>query len=292
MSSATIIAHCATAAEEEIASETGGREGDTTSRVDKVVLTERLVEGSNLCQELENMVSFVVTQDSTDKSKMQRSPAEHLVALARDNSLVAHGVVMWARNMVKGNDFVSSGTYATVSPSLLSLVRVLYMNHKSLRDDSIEVVFNFLSHSNVDSDVSYQKLTEIKEQSLRLLLVLCVNGEAPTALVRMTSLLEQPGNSAIDSSLIRYFVSGLVDVIRGPFSAPFTRILAAFLREPVCVEALKTSYFETKGQMRLTAVLDDFRKQLNSEESVLNPEDADLVRSLLACYTTTTTSTH
>ncbi|CAJ1966532.1 unnamed protein product [Cylindrotheca closterium] len=284
---AMIIAHSAIAAENEITSASNEQSEETIQVTDKVALTRNLVDGSNLCQELENMVSFIVTQNATKKA--QQSSGERLVVLATGSSLVAHGVAMWARNMVKGNDFVSSGTYATVSPSILSLVRVLYTIHKSLRDDSLEVAFSFLSHSNTDSDVSYQKLNEIKEQSLRLLLVLSVAGESPTALLRMTQLLEESGSSALDSSLIRYFVSGLLSVIQGPFSIPFMRTLAAFLKVPSCVDALKTSYFEATEQAKLSVVMNVFRQELDSKTAVLNPEDIELFLSLLSNYATTRT---
>ncbi|KAL3926949.1 MAG: hypothetical protein SGBAC_013273 [Bacillariaceae sp.] len=281
---AMIIAHSTLAAENEVISESNEQSDEAVESMDKVALTQNLVDGSNLCQELENMVSFIVTEDATNKA--QKSPGERLVVLATGSSLVAHGVAMWAKNMVKGNDFVSSGTYATVSPSILSLVRVLYTTRKSIRDDSLEVAFSFLSHSNTDSEVSYQKLNEIKEQSLRLLLVLSVTGEAPTALLRMTQQLEQPGSSVLDSSLIRYFVSGLLGVIQGPFSIPFMRSLASFLKVTACVDALKTSYFEPKEQAKLSNVLNEFRKQVDSESGVLNAEDMTLFRSLLSNYST------
>ena len=283
-----IIAHTVIAAEDEIASETSQQRDETIQTADKVAIIQHLVDGSNLCQELESMVSFIVTQDSTTK-RAQQSPGERLVVLATNSSLVAHGVAMWARSMVAGNDFVSSGTYATVSPSILSLVRVLYLIHKPLRDDSLEVAFSFLSHSNTDSDVSYQKLSEIKEQSLRLLIVLSVNGEAPTVLLRMTRLLEQSGSSTLDSSLIRYFVSGVLGVIQGPFSIHFMRSLAAFLNVPACVDALKTSYFEEREQTKLSVVLKYFKQEVESEKAILNHEDIELFQSFLSNYPTTIT---
>jgi len=276
-----IIAYSVIAAEDEITSENTGDERDQTT--DRLTLTQNLVDGSNLCQELENMVSFIVKQDSTT-NKTQLSSGERLVVLAASSSLVAHGVAMWARNMVTGNDFVSSGTYATVSPSIMSLVRVLYSIHKSLRDDALEVAFSFLSHSKIDSDVSYQSHQKLKEQSLRLLIVLSVNGEAPTVLLRMTRLLEQSGSTTVDSSLIRYFISGVLGVTQGPFSISFMRSLATFLKIPACVDALKTSYFEAREQAKLSALLKEFKQEVESEKARFNREDIELFQSFLSNY--------
>jgi hypothetical protein len=228
------------------------------------------------------MVSFIVTHDG-GKSKAG-SPGEELVAMAMQNPLVAQGVAIWAREVIKGTEFVSSGTYPTVAPSILSLVRVLYTKHHSIRDDTLEVAFGFLSHSKSDSDVSYQKLSEIKEQSLRLLFFLSVRGEGPTVLNRITKLLAQPGSSPLDFTLVRYFASGLLEVANGPFSIPFLRSLAAFLKAPASVEALRTSYFEDNNKKRLATLMDEFKKLAENEESLLTAEDVRLLRSLLATY--------
>lgn len=247
-----------------------------------MALTRKLIEGSNLCQQLESMVSFIVTYGGEGSNG--ESPGEELVIMAMQSSLIAQGVAIWAREVIKGNDFVTSGTYPTVSPSILSLVRVLYTKHHCIRDDTLEVAFGFLSHSKSDSDVSYQKLSEIKEQSLRLLLFLCVRGEGPTILKRVTRLLSDPVSIFLDSSLVRYFAAGLLEVAKAPFSVPFLRSLAAFLRSPATVEALRTSYFEEKSKKRLATMIHEFKTLSENQENAMAVKDVTLVRSLLATY--------
>eukprot|EP00980_Cylindrotheca_fusiformis_P009117 scaffold1984_cov99-Cylindrotheca_fusiformis.AAC.2 len=278
---ARLVALSALAAERDVCGEVRQIDGTDSPMSDEVALTRKLLDGSNLCQQLESMVSFIVTHDGQTKVG---SPGEQLVAMALQNPLIAQGVAIWAREVIKGTEFVSSGTYSTVAPSILSLVRVLYAKHHSLRDDSLEVAFGFLSHSKSNSDVSYQKLNEIKEQSLRLLLFLSIRGEGPTVLNRIKDVMSQSGGTSLDASLARYFASGLLDVARGPFSVPFVRSLAAFFIAPAIAEALRTSYFKETSKNRLGVLLDDFKRLEESKGSLMNAEDIALVRSFLATY--------
>lgn len=284
LNSARLLALATLAAEKEVCAEVNQTGGNASPEGDEVALTRMLIEGSKLCETLENMVSFVVTYE-TAKTK-GTSPGEELIALAVKCPPVAQGVAIWAREVIKGSDFVSSGTYPTVSPSILSLVRVLYTEHPGIRDDALEVAFGFLCHSNSDSDISYQKLNEIKEQSLRLLLFLAVCGEAPTVLSRISKLLSQPGNSSLDASLVRYFVSGMLEIVQGPFSVPFVRTFATFLQAPGCVEAVRTSYFEDKSKKRLDIVIGEFKKLVENQKggTALMQGDSLLVRSLVSTY--------
>ena len=269
------------AAEEEVCAEAKEIGIDINPEADEVSLTRMLIEGSELCERLENMVSFVVTRDPTKKKGL--SPGEDLVGLAMKCVPVAQGVAIWARQIVKGSDFVQSGTYPTVSPSVLSLIRVLYTEHPCIRDDTLEVAFSFLAHSSSNSDVSYQKLNEIKEQSLRLLLFLAVRGDGPAVLTRITTLLTESGNSSLDASLVRYFVTGLLQVVRAPFSAPFVRAFASLLKAPGCVGAVRTSYFEAKSKLQLDTVIREFKKAAD-EQGLLTSEDIGMVRSISSIY--------
>jgi hypothetical protein len=280
--SAGLVALATLAAEKIVCAEINQSEASESPESDEVALTRMLIEGSQLCERLENMVSFVVTHESAKKKGA--SPGESLVSLAVKCPPVAQGVAIWAREIIKGREFVSSGTYPTVSPSILSLIRVLYAEHPGICDETLEVAFGFLSHSNSDSDISYQKLNEIKEQSLRLLLFLVVRGEAPTVLSRLSKLQSKPGNYSLDASLVRYFVSGLLEVVKGPFSIPFIRKFATFLKAPGCVEAVRASYFEDTSKKRLDTLMGDFKKLVEVQNGFLSIEDTSLVRSLLSAY--------
>lgn len=249
---------------------------------DELALTRMLLEGSRLCETLENMVSFIVTGPGV-KSDLPNSPGQQLCSLAVKCTPVAQGVAIWAREVTKGSEFVSSASYPTLSPSILSLMRVLFVKHPFIRDDALEVALCFLKHSN--SEISYQKMNEIKEQSLRLLLFLCTRGEAPTVLGQILRLLTQPGASHLDASLIRYFVSGLLEIVRAPFSIPFVRLVCALLKAPGTVEAVKTNYFDEASRKELNRVLRYLEGlETNGTHGKLTPEDASLFKSVASVY--------
>ena len=276
---ARLIALAVQAAEKEASVEAKDAKSDISPESDEVGLTRKLSEGSQLCERLENMVSFIITTGTGEKGSML-TPGEQLCSLAVKCPPVAQGVAMWARELTGGNEFVTSASYPTVSPSILSLVRVLYIEYPFIRDDVLAVAFGFLKHSN--SEISYQKMNEIKEQSLRLLLFLMVKGEAPTVLGRMTNILKRSGNIRLDASLVRYFVSGLLEVAREPFSIPLTRSLASLLMAPGCVEAVRTSYFDGEDKDRLDTVMKCLKEMLVGCQ--LNSSDARLLKTLLSTY--------
>ena len=254
----------------------------SSSEFDEVSLVRMLSQGSQLCETLENMVSFIVTSGS-EKNGAVSTPGERLCSLALSCPPVAQGVAIWAREVTKGSDFVSSASYPTLSPSILSLVRVLYLTHPFIRDDAMEVAFCFLQHSN--SEISYQKINEIKEQSLRLLLFLCAKGEAPGVLGRLTTLLNQSGSSFLDASLIRYFVSGLLEVASVPYSIPFVRLLCGLLRSRVTLEAVKTRYFDEKSKGRLKKVIKYLSDlQTKGTQGKLTPQDVLMVKAVISSY--------
>jgi hypothetical protein len=71
--------------------------------------------------------------------------------------------------------------------------------------------------------MSYQKVAEIKEKGLRLLLHLLAKGEVTSVLGKITSRLKQQ-DALMDASLVRYFVSGLLEVVQSPVSIVFVRL--------------------------------------------------------------------
>jgi hypothetical protein len=277
---ARLISLSVLAAEEEAINE-GKVDASLKSEYDEVALSRMLSEGSQLCETLENMVSFLVT---TDAGKKGATPGQQLCTLALKCTSLAQGVCLWARDLTRGNEFVTSASYPTLSPSILSLVRLVSMHHAFTRRDVIELALGFLKHSN--SEISYQKMNEIKEQALRLLLFLAIKGEAPTVCGRMTDILKHPGSSCMDASLIRYFVSGLLEVIRGPFSVPFVRSVGALLMTPTCSEAVRSQYFGDENRQRMTTLLNSLKEILaeRSEKGSLTPGDAALVKSVVSTF--------
>jgi hypothetical protein len=281
---ARLVALAVLAAEDEAIAEMQLRTSGQTPRSDEVALTRMLTQASQLCERLENMVSFIVVASDTIKGS-SASPGEQLCSIAINCAPVAQGVIMWAREISSGSEFVVSASYPTVSPNILSLVRIVTLQHPFTRRDALEVALCFLRHSN--SEISYQKMNEIKEQSLRLLLFLAVHGEAPTVLERLTGMLKQQEGSCMDASLIRYFVSGLLEVANGPFSVPFVRSVVAFLKAPGCVEAVRSQYFREESKERLSSLMKTFRDMLEkgSTSGQLTKDDTSLVKSLLSMYT-------
>ena len=289
VSSATIKNKCARlasmavqAAQEEALAEARKVDSSLTIEHDEVALTRNLLEGSRLCEVLENMVSFIVTSLGTSsETTSEVSPGQQLCALTMQCAAVAQGVAIWAREVIKGSEFVSSASYPTLSPSILSLMRVMFLTHPSVRDDAMEVAMCFLKHSN--SEISYQTMNEIKEQSLRLLLFLCARGEAPIVLGHFTRLVTS--TTYLDASLIRYFISGLLQVAAAPYSVPFLRILCQLLKAPATSEAIKTSYFDEASKKHLSGIIRYMGGlETNGIQGKLSSDDVGLVKSVVTLY--------
>jgi hypothetical protein len=256
-------------AAEKAAGEEGGMAGDYS---DEVALTRMIVQASQLCEQLETMVSFLVLLDET---KSGTSPGEKLCSLALNCAAIAQGVVIWAEAFTHGTDFASSPAFPTISVSILSLLRTISVKHPFTRKRIIDVAVNFLGHSN--QDISYQKVTTIKEQSIRLLIILLLEGEIPDVLGKLSHKMEQHGSSDLDASLIRYFVGGVLECARPPVSSEFVRCFGLFLKTPKCIDAVRSTYFTESNQ-------ELFREMLLSFERTASPEDTSLVITLAFAY--------
>lgn len=254
------------------------------SESDEANLTEMLLKGSQLCEQLENMVSFIVTTDATKINRAAASPGEQICSLAVKCAPVSQGVAVWAREITRGGEFVSSASYASISPNIMTLVRIVYMYHPFTRDDVCHVAFQFLKHSN--SEVVYQTMNSLKEQSLRLLLFLCTRGEAPSVFDQFIQLLKDAGRSSLDASLIRYFISGLLEIASPPFSIPFIRSFMILLKAPASVEAVKASYFDKDSKSRLTGIMNYLKTRTSGKLGgrPLAQEDVSLINSVLSIY--------
>lgn len=256
------------------------------SENDEESLTEMLLKGSQLCEQLENMVSFIVTTDATKLQGTASSPGEQICSLAVRCAPVAQGVAVWAREITRGGEFVSSASYASISPNIMTLVRIVYMYHPFTRDDVCTVAFQFLKHNN--SEVVYQTTNSLKEQSLRLLLFLCTRGEAPSVFDQFIQLLNDPSRSSVDASLIRYFIGGLLEIASPPFSIPFIRSLMILLKSPASIEAIKTTYFDKNSKTRLAAMMNYLKTRVSGklDSRPISKEDVDLINSVMAIYHT------
>lgn len=200
-----------------------------------VEVQKHLIEGSKLCDQIGNMVSFTVLDAENARIT---SAGIKISALSIRCSLVAKGVLLWATELVKSTEYVESATYQTLTPCILSLVRVIGTHHPFSREEASLLAFIVIEHP-VSKEVSYQKVESLKRQSLRLLLNLCTQGQAIFVLNGLADRLNSKGT--IDSSLIRYFMSGLLQIASPPFSIPFVKCLSTMLLSKPCVEV---RYFE------------------------------------------------
>lgn len=276
---ARLIALSVLAAEKEALAEI--EQEDSAMGSDEVALTRMILQGSQLCEQTETMVSFLVLTDSNIPAP-SASPGQKLCSLAFACAPVAQGTVMWAREFTSGPEFAASASFPTLSTSILSLVRLICLRQPFARSDGVEIALAFLKHSN--SDMSYQKVAEIKEKGLRLLLHLLVKGEVTSVLGKITSRLKEQGSALMDASLVRYFVSGLLEVVQSPVSIVFVRSIGALLKAPKCIDAVRTQYFGEPHRQRLVDLLRSFKDLRSSGGAKLASEDASLISSLLITY--------
>jgi hypothetical protein len=217
--------------------------------LDEIALTRIILQGCQLCEQLETMISFSVTSQSSPTGPTSSNPGQKLCGLALKSATVGLGVMMWAEEFTHGPDFASSASFATLSSSILSLVRLVSMKHAFARSYALKVAMSFLHHSN--ADISYQKVSAIKECGIRLLLFLLSKGDVIQVFSCVASRLNEAGSSDLDASLIRYFVAGVLEVVKPPVSAVFVFAFGNLLKAPKVVDAARSSYFAKVNNERL-----------------------------------------
>lgn len=257
-------------------------DSESDDSLDKLVVSRLIVQASQFCEKVETMISFSVTTDPGMIGQAHASVGPKLCSLAMKFSLVSMGVVMWAREFTQGKDFAASASFPTISPSILSLVRLIAMKHPFTRPDALQVALAFLRHSN--ADISYQKVNSIKEASLRLLMFLLTKGDVVPVLSSLCQRVQQAGSAEIDASLIRYFVGGTLEVAHPPVSPVFLRMFGAFLNSPKVVEAVRSSYFSETNRKRLSNILLTFKSSRLFNGNPLSTEDQSMVKVLLSTY--------
>jgi len=207
---ARLLALASVAAEKAALEELG--ETGVALENDEVTLTRMFLQGSQLCEQLEIMVSFLVAIGV--KPAGSASSGQKLCSLAFQCATVAYGMIMRAQEFTSGPEFANSPSFPTMSVSILSLVRLLSQRQPFTRGDALQVALAFLWHLN--SEITYQKLNAIKEQSLRLLIFLLISGAVNPVVGAITSRLQDKTNSELDPSLIQYFVGGIAEVVHPP----------------------------------------------------------------------------
>jgi hypothetical protein len=194
---------------------------------------------------------------TSSKATAGQNPGQKLVEIAQECAAVAQGVMIWAKEFTKGEEYANSASFPTLSGCILSLVRVVAIDQPFARKEAINIAIQFLGHSN--SDISHQKVSAIKEQSLRLLVFLLVKGEVVDVLNGLGKLIACKGKAGLDASLIRYFIRGLVSVVQPPVSFIFARLFVELLRSPSCADAVRSDYFPAESRAQLNVLLKSFQ---------------------------------
>lgn len=253
---ARLIALAVTAAERAARSQ---QEGITVSNEDS--LSQIVLKGSQLCEQVENMVSFTAI-DSVEEGQ-ENSAGRQLSAMCIKYPVIAQGALIWAKELASNADFVTTAAYPTLAPCILCLVRIISLHHPLTRPAVLELSMIFISHSN--SDISHQKMESLKEQCLRLMLLLSAQGLCIEVVSAVKDKLRKNGSSELDSALIRYFVSGLLDTVQLPLSVPFCDAFCGLLVESQCVDALKSQHFEQNRRAQITRLINDIEIQAGGE---------------------------
>ena len=243
---------------------------------DDDVISQVILKGSQLCEQLENMVSFTVL-DNIDQNT-EGSAGRQLSALCIRHSVVARGVLIWAKAFAGVTDFVSTASYPTISPCILSLAMLICRHQPLTRPAVLEISLIFLGHSN--REISHRTMQSIKEQSLRLLLWLSTQGVSLAVISAVQNKLEKVGSTDMDAALVRYFFVGLIEIIRPPFSVPFVRALGGLLIK--VADALQSIHFESSKREQLRVLINQFETAVNVQE--LQEEDKSLLSTLRSTY--------
>jgi len=257
-------------------SKSGKDDGATPVEDNIDEFTRNLLRGSQLCEQIETMVSFIVVDEVNFKEGA--SVGRELTSLCIKNPAVAKGALLWSIERGSSAEFVDSAAYPTLAPSILSLARIISIHHPLSRPGVQKIALIFLKHS--PPELSFQKAQALKEQAIRLLIWLCTQGES----VRVFTVVTSAG---FDSALLRYFVGGILQIVRPTFSLPLVRSLSSLLSSKPCVDALRSSHFDESGKALLAKLLGNFRDAISSQgnlESCATATDKALVASLTKLY--------
>ncbi len=275
---ARLLALAVTAAERAASRLDNIEQATVTECENDDVLSQVILKGSQLCEQLENMVSFTVL-DSAEQNT-EGSVGRQLSALCIRHSVVARGTLIWAKAFAGVPDFVSTASYPTITPCILSLARLICRHQPLTRPAVLDISLIFLGHSN--REISHRTMQSIKEQCLRLMLWLSTQGISLAVLSAVTHKLEKVGSTDMDSALLRYFFSGLIEIVRPPFSLPFVRALGGLMLKKPCTDALQSTHFDSSKREQLPMLINRFEAAVNNQD--LLKEDKNLLSMLKSTY--------
>lgn len=257
---------------------------------DEDTISQVILKGSQICEQLENMVSFTVLDNAATSTEDGSSVGRQLSLMCIQHSVVAQGVLIWAKERAKGSEFVLTVSYPTISPCILSLARLICRHHPLTRPAVLELSLIFIGHSN--REISHQKMQSIKEQCLRLMLCLMTQGLSLTVLSAVQSKLDisggSSGSSEMDSALVRYFFSGILEIIHPPLSLAFVRVLGVLMLKRPFVDALQGSQLceQDSKQDQIVQLVEQFEAAVTGfvRNLVCWEEDEPLLSRLKSTY--------
>ncbi|KAL7544566.1 hypothetical protein ACHAWF_007946 [Thalassiosira exigua] len=277
---ARLVALAVTAAERRAVAEGGNVEEGS----DEDALAQIILKASQLCEQLENMVSFVVVEDAgnDDVAAGGGSVGAQVSVMCLRHAVVSQGVLIWAREFASGPDFVSAASYPTISPCILSLARLIGVRHPLARPAVLDLALVFMGHS--DREVSHRKMEMIKEQCLRLILWMSTRGMALAAIAAVRGMLEGGGTSEMDSALVRYFFAGMLEIVQPPLSLAFARALGGLMAKRPCVDALLSKHFEASKRKDILRLINLFEATASAQKKAVLEEDRSLLTTLQNTY--------
>ncbi len=224
-------------------------------------------------------MKFVVTEQASE-TLSSGSVGSQLSLLCIKCAPVSEGFILWAREKCNGNEFAESAAYPTLAPGILSLSRIVAKHHPFSRESVVDLAILFLRHSS--SELSFQKMNAIKEQSLRLLLIVLTQGLG-VHIFQIISLKVKKGE--LDSNLIRYFISGALDIVHPPVSMSFIHAFSQLLTSKACIEALKSKFFAIQKKRALANLIASFKSHVSEEKFTgCDKMSTEIVSSLQDIY--------
>ena len=249
-----------------------GQSSSRESQLNEDAISQVILKGSQLCEQLENMVSFTVL-DKVDNAE-EGSVGRQLSALCIQHAVVSQGTLVWMRELASGSEFAQTASYPTISPCILSLARLICRHHPLTRPAVLEISLIFLGHTN--REISHKKMSSIKEQCIRLMLWLSTQGLALGVISALSSEME-------DSALIRYFFAGILEIIQPPLSMALVGALAKLMLTKHCLDALQSKHFEATKQEQIAQLIHMFDATADEQEGW--EEDKSLLIALKSKYT-------
>ena len=116
------------------------------------------------------------------------------------------------------------------------------------------------------------------------MLWLSVQGMALPVISAVQNRLQKGGSSEMDSALVRYFVTGILEIVLPPLSLPFVRALGSLLMERSCIDALKSQHFDRGKMSQLIQLLGAFDATFSYEKGSLLDDDESLLSMLMSAY--------